>query len=106
MIFVCRGAAVDADGSVRFVHDLKLQCGNAFPASVSYSNSPRFADLFFNSRCRKSMFWILCDNCSARYSSCSAPKDGAFDQAAFFVSQPVKLLVATCLLMLSPSQAI
>ena len=34
--FVFRGAVVDTDGSARFVHDLKLQCGNAFPASVSH----------------------------------------------------------------------
>jgi hypothetical protein len=32
---VGRGAVVDVDGSAHFVHDLKLQCGNAFPASVS-----------------------------------------------------------------------
>lgn len=35
LLSVGRGAVVDVDGSAHFVHDLKLQCGNAFPASVS-----------------------------------------------------------------------
>jgi len=35
----CRGAIVDADGSARFIHDMKLQCGNAFPASVGTLSS-------------------------------------------------------------------
>jgi hypothetical protein len=32
--FTTRGAVVEADGSAHFVHDMKLQCGNPFPASV------------------------------------------------------------------------
>lgn len=72
---VVRGAVVDADATARFVHDLKLQCGNAFPASVCTSTLVLIQLL--NSHRRKSMYWMLYGTYNVLYSWCWAPKDGA-----------------------------